>query len=289
MDFLKAYQKKIMINVLKKMNLEFTKETILNNMNDIFNFINNSNYAVSTKRDYLIIFSIILKNLNQIHAQKIVYEQVLKYSNEHNKNEYKQCLDENEQKNYIKYDKLLIKVNDLINEYNKNKNFKNIFKLLLLSLYVLNPPLRNDYNNMKIIYNEYEDDKKNNFLLVNNNNYYVIINNDKVIKKHGRGEIPIINETLKIILNIYLSEYANNNIYLFENKDKTPYTKRQIQHYINSYFKNENKTLTIYNLRSAYISNFYINNLDILSRDILADKMRHSRQTAEINYCKYFI
>jgi integrase len=142
---------------------------------------------------------------------------------------------------------------------------------------------------MKIIYNEYEDDKKNNFLLVNNNNYYVIINNDKVIKKHGRGEIPIINETLKIILNIYLSEYANNNIYLFENKDKTPYTKRQIQHYINSYFKNENKTLTIYNLRSAYISNFYINNLDILSRDILADKMRHSRQTAEINYCKYFI
>lgn len=289
MDFLKPYQKKVMMNIMKKLNLNFNIETILNNMNKIFNYIINSNYAISTKRDYLIIFSLILKKYNYTDAYKIVYDEVLKYSKEHNKNEYKQCLDENEQKNYIKYDELLIKVNDLITEYNKNKNFKNMFKLLLLSLYVLLPPLRNDYNDLIIIHNDYEDDKKRNFLLINNNNYYVIINKDKVIKKHGRGEIPIMNETLKTILNIYFDEYANNNIYLFQNKNNTPYTKRQIQHYINSYFKNVNKTLTIYNLRSAYISNFYINNLDVLSRDELADTMRHSRQTAEINYCKYFI
>lgn len=289
MDFLKPYQNKVMKNILNNLNLTFDKSTILNNLNKIFQYINNSNYAVSTKRDYLIIYSIVLKNFNQMNAYKIVYEQVKKYAKIHNDNEYKQCLDENEQKNYIKYEDLLIKVNLLIDEYNENKNKKNIMKLLLLSLYVLHPPLRNDYYNMKIIYNDYDDDTKNNFLLVSNNNYYVIINNDKVIKKHGRGEIPILNKIVKNILTIYLSDYAYNHIYLFENNNNKPYTKRQIQYYINQMFKNDNKTLTIYNLRSAYISNFYKNNLDILNRNILADKMRHSRQTAEVNYCKFFI
>ena len=289
MDSLKPYQKKVMTNILNKLNLQVNNNTILNNLNKIFQYINNSNYANSTKRDYLIIYSIVLKNLNQIHAYKIVYEQVKKYAKIHNDNEFKQCLDENEQKNYIKYEDLLIKVNNLIEKYNEEPNKKNIFNVLLLSLYVLHPPLRNDYYNMKIIYNDYEDDNKNNFLLVNNNNYYVIINNDKVIKKHGRGEIPIINKVVKNILTIYLSDYANNNIYLFENTNKKPYTKRQIQYYINQMFKEDEKILTIYNLRSAYISNFYKNNLDILNRNILADKMRHSRQTAELNYCKFFI
>ena len=289
MEFLKPYQKKVMTHILKNLNLTFNIDTILNNMNKIFNYIINTNYAITTKRDYLIIFSIILKKYNQMEAYKIVYDEVLKYSKEHNNNEYKQCLDENEQKNYIKYEDLLNKVNDLIYIYNDKPTFKNMLKLLLLSLYVLHPPLRNDYNDLKIIRFDYEDDKINNFLLINNNNYYVILNKDKVINKHGRAEIPILNKTLKIILNIYFDEYASNNIYLFQNKNNKPYTKRQIQHYINSYFKNSNKILTIYNLRSAYISHFYINNLDILSRNELADNMRHSRQTAELNYCKYFI
>ena len=286
MNLLKPYQQKIMKNVLFKMNIEPTDPNILPQMDKIYDYIiNRGNYATTTKRDYLIVFSLLLKNLGQPRAGEIVYRKVKEYAKKHNESEYTQTLDENEKKNYIKYEQLFEKVNELINVYNNNPTDKNIIKLVILSLYVLHPPLRNDYHNMKIIYNDYEDDKKSNYLLITNNNMYVIINNDKVIKRHGRGEIPITNKTLKSILNQYINNYAFNNIYLFENTNETPFTKRQIKYYINNMFKN--KVLNIYNLRSAYISNFYRNNLDLLSRSILADSMRHSQKLAETNYCKY--
>lgn len=286
MDQLKPYQKKIMNNVLFKMNIEPTDPNILKHMDKIYDYIiNRGNYATTTKRDYLIVFSLLLKELRQTKAGNFVYEKVKEYAKQHNENEYTQTLDENEKKNYIKYEQLFEKVNELINVYNNNQTEKNIIKLVILSLYVLHPPLRNDYYNMKIIFNDYEDDKKSNYLLITNNNMYVIINQDKVIKLHGRGEIPITNKTLKSILNEYINNYAFNNIYLFENKNRTPFTKRQIKYYINNMFKK--KVLNIYNLRSAYISNFYKNNLDLLSRGILADSMRHSQKLAETVYCKY--
>jgi len=286
MNLLKPYQQKIMKNVLFKMNIEPTDPNILPQMDKIYDYIiNRGNYATTTKRDYLIVFSLLLKNLGQPRAGEIVYRKVKEFAKQHNDSEYTQTLDENEQKNYIKYEQLFEKVNELINVYNNNPTDKNIIKLVILSLYVLHPPLRNDYHNMKIIYNDYEDDKKSNYLLITNNNMYVIINNDKVIKRHGRGEIPITNKTLKSILNQYINNYAFNNIYLFENTNETPFTKRQIKYYINNMFKK--KVLNIYNLRSAYISNFYRNNLDLLSRSILADSMRHSQKLAETVYCKY--
>ena len=277
MDKLKPYQKKIINNVMTKLNIPFTNNNVLIHMNKIYDFIiNKGNYATTTKRDYLIIFSLLLKNLGQHKAGEQVYKNVKEYAKIHNDNEYKQTLDENEKKNYIKYNELTDKVNELIRVYNNNPTEKNIIKLLVLSLYVLQPPLRNDYYNMKIIYNDEDDDRKQNYILIDGNMYYVIINQDKVIKLHGRGEIPIMNQTLKNILDIYINNYAFANTYLFENNDKTPYKKYQIQYIINGMFKK--KLLNIYNLRSAYISNFYNNNPDLHNRLILADKMRHTQK-----------
>jgi len=288
MEKLKPYQKKIINNVMTKLNIPFTNNNVLIHMNKIYDFIiNKGNYATTTKRDYLIIFSLLLKNLGQHKAGEQVYKNVKEYAKIHNDNEYKQTLDENEKKNYIKYNELTDKVNELIRVYNNNPTEKNIIKLLVLSLYVLQPPLRNDYYNMKIIYNDEDDDRKQNYILIDGNMYYVIINQDKVIKLHGRGEIPIMNQTLKNILDIYINNYAFANTYLFENNDKTPYKKYQIQYIINGMFKK--KLLNIYNLRSAYISDFYNKNLDLQNRLLLADKMRHTQKMAEITYCKYFI
>jgi hypothetical protein len=287
METLKPYQEKLMKNLYKKMNIPYTNSQTLKNMNKIYDFIVNSDYATTTKRDLLIIYKLILTELNQKKAGEYVYEKAKEYAKTHNENEYKQCLDVNELKNYVIYDDLYKKVNELINTYNSNPNKKNMINLLILSLYVLHPPLRNDYNDLEIIYDDKHDDRKKNYLLRSNNMYYVIINNDKVIKLHGRAEIPIMDNTLRTMLDIYFDLYAFNNKYLFERNPYIPYTKKQIQYKINQYFKNVNKTLTIYNLRSAYITNFYKNNLDILSRNNLAHNCRHSRETAEKTYCKY--
>lgn len=288
MNTLKPYQKRIMINILNHMNLEPTDINIIKKKADIYKHITEYGYATTTARDYLITFSIILKTLKQFQSSQFVYDKAKEYNEEHLYKELQQELDPNELKNYVIYDDLINKVKELLKIYNDAPNYKNIINLLVLSLYVLHPPLRNDYNDMKILRNGMKEDRKYNYLLIDGPRYYIIINKDKVISSHGRAEISILDPLLKNILNVYFELYAQDNIYLFQDKNGLPYTKRQIQYIINKYFKNKNKVLNIYNLRSAYISAFYKSNLDIQSRNILADNMRHSRQTAELIYCKFF-
>ena len=298
MENLKPYAIKILITLFKNANLPVRRDTnrniyinnldVKNNVNTLYYHILNHTYATSTKRDYLIILSNVFKNSN-----KTLYEYIYKKAKEYNKIHYAdevcQELDKNELLNYVEYSELNKKLMNLIDEYNSNPTLKNIINVLVLALYVLQPPLRNDYANIILINNEKDEtDKTRNYLLKSKDIYYIILNNDKVISKHGRGEIPITNKILVGIINLYLNSYAKNNKYLFENKNKTPYTKKQIQYIINKFFKDECKTLNIYNLRSAYITDFYKNNLDLHSRTILANYMRHSKNTAELVYCKFF-
>ena len=290
MESLKPYARKIIFNIFNKLNIfPVSNQTFIKNLNKIYDHILTGDYVHTSKRDRLIITANILKALGQTKAYNLVYEKAKTYNEMFLKEEYNQVLSDSEKKNYIKYEDLLKKLNMLISIYEAKPNDENIINLLILSLYVLHPPLRNDYANMKIITNDnQETDKKQNYLLHTNNNFYVIINNDKVHKSHGRGEIPILNKMLKQILNIYLTSHKPNNVYLFQNKNGNPFTKKQIQFRINKLFKDIDKTLTIYNLRSAYITNYYKNNLDILSRSNLASYMRHSKETAELTYFKFF-
>lgn len=285
METLKPYQKKHMNNVLFKLGIESNDYNILNNINRIYDYINKT-YATTTKRDYLIILSLVMKGMKQPRLGDVIYSKAKEYAKEHNDNEYKQTLDENERANYIKYNELINKVEELRMIYNNTPNYKNMIKLLVLGLYTLHPPLRNDYYNMRLISNDYEDDRKHNYMLIDDRqNIYVIINKDKVINIHGRLEIVITNPTLKNILLTYITEYAPNNTYLFQRKNGQPYTKAQIQYIINNMFSH--KLLNIYNLRSAYISEYYKHYPTLLKRKELADKMRHGQKMAEMSYLKF--
>lgn len=298
MENLKPYAIKILITLFnnanlpvrrdKNNNIYINNQDVINNVNTLYNHILNHTYATSTKRDYLIILSNVFKNSHK-YIYEYIYKKAKEYSDAHFAEEVCQELDKNELLNYVEYSELNKKLMNLINEYNANPSLKSIIKVLVLALYVLQPPIRNDYANIILINDEKDEtDKTRNYLLKSKDIYYIILNNDKVTSKHGRAEIPITNKLLLYILNLYLDRYAKNNKYLFENKNKTPYTKKQIQYIINKFFKDEGKTLNIYNLRSAYITNFYKNNLDLHSRNILADYMRHSKNTAELVYCKFF-
>ena len=292
MDKLKPYAKQIIKNMFNNLKIEtktpnITDDDVYINIEKLYNFINNSDYAISTKRDYLIILSNVFKNSIYTELREFLYKKAKVYDNTHFEQEQCQTLNTHELKNYVEYNDLQDKLKKLINTYTLKPTLKNIQKALILALYVLQPPLRNDYNDLKIINNDDEINDDNNYLLRHGEKYYIIINNDKVIKKHNTAEIPILDATLKRLLDLYINTYVPNNIYLFQTKNNKPYTKRQTQTLISGLFKDENKILTFHNLRSAYITHFYKNNLDIQSRNILADKMRHSRQTAELVYCKF--
>jgi len=287
MEKLKKYQYVIINNVMSNMRLARNNVTFVSNILNIVNYIiDGSQYANTTKRDYLIIVCKTLEHLKYYETRDQIYDIVKIYAKEHNDTEHLQELDENERQNYIQYDKLYERVNTLMYAYNESPTLKNIRRLLILSLYVLHPPIRNDYYNMKIIYNVEDDDNKNNFLLITDDytNIDIIINQDKVINLHKSIYIPIENPLLMRIIKTYIKFYINKSIYLFENPNKTPYTKRQIQYIINKMF--DHKVLTIYNLRSAYITNFYNNHLDLKNRANLAKYMRHGKNTAELSYYK---
>jgi len=288
MNLLKPYERKIMINLFNKIGVnvgeDFTNDDVTTNYYKLYKFIiDGNNYATTTKRDFLIVLSHNFPSNDEIF--KKLQEEAKILNKAYISLEQLQALDEHEQKNYIKYDELLNKMNYLNIEYNYDKTDKNIKILLLLGLYVLHPPLRNDYCNMKIIKNINQDDKINNFLLIAGPRYYIIINRDKVYRFLGSIIIEITNLDLKNILDVYFSKFAQSNRYLFESKGGA-YTKRQINYILNCMFKNQNKVLTIYNLRSAYITNFYKNHLDLKSRVELARNMRHSKDTAELKYYK---
>ena len=59
---------------------------------------------------------------------------------------------------------------------------------------------------------------------------------------------------------------------------------REYGRHLKGIYKDKNLSISI--LRASYISWFYKNNVDILSREQLAKQMRHSRHTAELLYCK---
>ena len=287
MEKLKPYQSDILKYVMSKLGLRTNNTEFKTNILNIVNYIiDDSQYAKTTKRDYLIIVCKTLEYMKYYDTRDDIYKIVKHYAKEHDDTEHLQELDENERQNYIQYDELYERVNTLMSEYNESPTLKNIRRLIILALYVLHPPIRNDYYNMKIIYNVEDDDKKNNFLLITDDytNMDIIINQDKVINLHGPVYIPIENPLLKRIIKTYIKFYINKSIYLFENPNRSPYTKRQIQYIINKMF--DHKVLTIYNLRSAYITNFYNNHLGLLERSNLAKYMRHGKNTAELNYYK---
>jgi len=287
MEKLKPYQSDILKYVMSKLGLRTNNTEFKTNILNIVNYIiDDSQYAKTTKRDYLIIVCKTLEYMKYYDTRDDIYKIVKHYAKEHDDTEHLQELDENERQNYIQYDELYERVNTLMSEYNESPTLKNIRRLIILALYVLHPPIRNDYYNMKIIYNVEDDDNKNNFLLITDDytNMDIIINQDKVINLHGPVYIPIENPLLKRIIKTYIKFYINKSIYLFENPNRSPYTKRQIQYIINKMF--DHKVLTIYNLRSAYITNFYNNHLGLLERSNLAKYMRHGKNTAELNYYK---
>lgn len=287
MEKLKPYQYDILKYVMSKLGLRTNNTEFKTNILNIVNYIiDDSQYAKTTKRDYLIIVCKTLEYMKYYDTRDYIYKIVKHYAKEHDDTEHLQELDENERRNYIQYDELYERVATLMSEYNESPTLKNIRRLLILALYVLHPPIRNDYYNMKIIYNVEDDDKKNNFLLITDDytNMDIIINQDKVINLHGPIYIPIDNTLLMRIIKTYIKFYINKSIYLFENPNKTPYTKRQIQYIINKMF--DDKRLTIYTLRSSFITHFYKNNLDLLSRRNLADNMRHTAGRAEMSYFK---
>ena len=247
-------------------------------------------YSITTKRDYYNLLAQILENQGAKKRSKIYRKIVNELNDLHNAVEDDQELDEFEIKNWTSHEDLLDKLSELKDKYNDDPSISNGYRYLGLALYVLHPPIRNNYHNMKI---ETKGKKQNcllkstniNYLHKTENGYTVILNNDKVSNKRGSSIIPIDNKELIAIIDESLERFPRKYLFTLINDIKKPMSR---EYFGNVLIKTlfDGKNTGINNFRSSYVSFVYSQQPTLKAKKVLAERMRHSHTIAEQAYNK---
>ena len=211
--------------------------------------------------------------------------------------------DDREDKAFINYEELLKLRNKLYTEWaeefdntplNKYKNpllrIKNITSLLV-SFYVLFPPLRLEAMNLKIVDNEQEaEENEYSIYIKDNNNIWIYLNskkkfhkpirynlNDDLIKSFSKKNVDILIE------NIIESVETYPRKYLFISSNGKQYTEKSLQKIL--YELVPNKNLGVNSFRSSYAS-YYVPKLNKNQLQRVAFLMRSSVSMLMSNYLK---
>jgi len=259
---------------------------------------NNENWSDGSKSKIFFMMSKYLelndpnkKNRYIKKFRELGFNYQLKVSNSEKDNEQ----DENEKLYYRSHQELL-NILDNIN-YDDIATIKAHYQYLLLSLLVLQPPVRSNYYiTATFIKNKKDNNLINNFLWFVNYkgvgtpkiNY--IINDDKVSNtlKYGKNKNSIINidnERLRKI--IYSSFLKYPRAYLFENiLINKPYTSQSLLNFLSSITKSQGININM--MRSSYVNWFYNSKPapTMNQKEKLSQQMRHSVATSQTNYLK---
>ena len=280
---------------LKKLNNndEIKNLNYLKNKEQVFKIINEK--ALSTQRGYLTAILVVLQAYKKEEFDSVLkdYKEKLQELN----NKYNETINTHEKtdkqsKNWVSL-KALAKVRNfykheleekgiLQKEELKSKEFDLLQKYLVSSLYTLQPPIRLDYGNMKIIKSEKEDNKKSNFLLIKGRNKKSFIFNDFKNKKSMGSKIIPVNTKLNSVINIWL-KYNKSDNFLLNSKGEIM-VENALSKYIKKVFEPTKKDITLNLLRHIYISENI--DLDLMKKQkTLADNMLHSSDQ-QLDYAK---
>ena len=301
------YTKKILTELQQKkiapstINLYIRNMEILNNNKEIknINFLNNvdevleklKKYKDNTKRTYLIS---ICSVLSTIPSKKKLYEKYFNLLKDMNlnlkKEEGQNKLNETQEKNWItwddvkkKYNELLEKINEFKNskEINENK-YKILLKFIILSLYVLTKPRRNQDYTLMFIIKKYTPNISAEYNYLDLNKKQFIFNVYKTAKTKGE-KIKDIPEDLYNNILIYLKYHPLMNNIKMTNNQRIPFLvyfdgstfdqTNDITNILNKIFK---KKIGSSMLRHIYLSSKYGDILKEQKED--AEDMGHSVQ-----------
>ena len=194
-----------------------------------------------------------------------------------------------EKKNWISYKEIIDKINELMKltiNINKKTDITrkdlDIFQqLLILSLYTLIPPQRNNFANTIICIKEDEcNDNKFNYIILSKKEF--VINNYKTKKTYGIKKIKLpqnIVNLIKIWVKINPTHFL-----LINTTNKTCMKPNGLTKYLNKIFLPKKVSTTI--LRKLYLTNKYpiTNSFEEMLKD--ADIMGHSVNTQQSIYRK---
>jgi hypothetical protein len=251
-----------------------------------------SKYKENTKRSYLIAITNVLRGIDKYEKIYNEYYDLLKEKN----TELNEKLGEKTEKqcdNWISWKEVSDKQKELVGKIKKIKeinetNYDLMLQGVVLSLYTLLPPRRNEYKDMKIIYKYDENLPKENYYSVSENKFY--FNKYKTAKKYGLEILDIPQELTKI-----LKRYLKYHPELKEKIDKKGKTYNFLVNYNGEALNQVNSITRILNrifgkaisssmLRNIYLTDKYSDIKQEMIKD--AKAMGHSTSTAQRVYTK---
>jgi hypothetical protein len=189
------------------------------------------------------------------------------------------------------------KINVTSTQKLNNKDFNLLQQYVVLSLYTMMPPRRNDYAVMKIVnkkqYNSLNDsDKKNNNYLINNSKVSKQFSYGTNAVKSGTGDndTQIINipKDLNSVLNLWLNYNKTDNLLVIvKDGEYISTTRNNLTEFINRIFKPYNKSISTSMLRKIYLTYMFPEEVDIKSKkQKIAEQMNHSISVQQNLYVK---
>lgn len=260
-------------------NLNFIKKTdvIMDKINE---------FKLPTQRNKLTSLLVVLTAFNKAEfdeAEEFYRKELENRNKEYNSYIATHSKSDKQEKNWVQLDEL----KKIMNQYKKdaiaNPTKKTVQKYLISALYLLQPPKRLVYSDMKVIDSRKENDGTTNYLLnLGRNKKYFILNTYKTIDKHGKKEI-LIPKDINSIINMWLKVNDTENFLL--NSKGVGMTSNGLGKYIKMLFKSTGKQITVNLLRNIFVSENV--DLDVLKKNKeIADAMNHSTGTQGSVYLK---
>lgn len=186
----------------------FKNIKFLEDMNTILNKL--EKYKMNTRKIYLISIVSVLNVFKDLSKKnKTLYDKYYKLMKD-TADEVKKIptnqMNENQKKNWISWD-------DLLSEYQSIKTrvltyksldklselqYNHLLKYVILSLYVLQEPRRNEYKNMKVV-SKYTEKLPDSYNYISMSDKEFIFNEYKTKKKYGQQVIKFNNDLLDVI------------------------------------------------------------------------------------------
>ena len=237
-----------------------------------------------------------LKDMISETDQKEIENLFLKYKNLKERKDDAEQPSKKHQENYIPYD-------DLVKKYNQVKDKLNWKDKLMYGLYVLQPPLRADYGDVKLILDsdktDYSDINQNYFLIDKTRFIINQYKSNKVMNKDGEFiHKPLIfdvdDDVYDLIyesIEVRLKEEGEFRTYLIEDRFQRPMKSNTLSKNITRIsMLLFGKPIGIQEIRTIYCSRFQLQDEDCSIETILEDagKMGHSISVHIKKYMKNY-
>lgn len=268
----------------------------LNNKEEIMNKLDN--YKDTTKRNYLISIVSVLKCLKDKQKKynklyKLYTEEMMTADNTIKESVKNGDKTPNQKINWINWDDVIKTYNNIdisfINKKNINEGqYNKLLDYVVLSLYVLLPPRRNEYKDMYIVKKFSNDlDKNKNYFIIDDKEF--LFNNYKTKNKFGVQQIKIDDDLFNVLMAFIkhhplIKGKINKNLNVpllvdFEGKHLNKINS--ITKILNRIF---NKNIGASMLRHSYLSSKYADIKEEQKED--AELMAHSVNEQNKTYIK---